>query len=104
MQEHIKISNIPPRVQYVGDGGQTEFFFPFAIFRPEQVEVFLDGERHTGAMTVLGAGESAGGSVILGEAPGEGVLVTLRRRVAVERTTDFQPAGDTVRATHVARP
>ncbi len=93
MQEHIKISNTPPRVQYVGDGGQTEFFFAFAIFKPEHIEVFLDGERHFGGITVLGAGESAGGSVVLDQAPGEGVLVTLRRRIAVERTTDFQPAG-----------
>lgn len=93
MQEHIKITSTPPRIQYVGDGAQRKFFFPFAIFRPEHVEVFVDGQRYAGGMTVQGAGESAGGSVILDEAPGEGVLVTLRRRIAVERTTDFQPAG-----------
>lgn len=93
MQEHIKITAAPPRIQYVGDGSQREFFFPFAIFRPEHVEVFLDGERLASGVTVLGAGESAGGSVILDPAPGEGVLVTVRRRIAVERTTDFQPAG-----------
>lgn len=93
MQEHIKIANTPPRIQYVGDGDQREFFFPFAIFKPEHVEVFLDGARYAGGMSVAGAGESAGGAVTLDEAPGEGVLVTLRRRIAVERTTDFQPAG-----------
>jgi hypothetical protein len=93
MQEHIKITAAPPRIQYVGDGSQREFFFPFAIFRPEHVEVFLDGEQLASGMTVLGAGESAGGSVILDAAPAEGVLVTVRRRIAVERTTDFQPAG-----------
>ncbi len=93
MQEHIKITNTPPRVQYIGDGVQREFFFPFAIFAPENVEVFIGNTRLTGGMTVEGAGESAGGSVILDEAPGMGVLVTVRRRIAIERTTDFQPAG-----------
>lgn len=93
MQEHIKISAAPPRIQYVGDGVQREFFFPFAIFKPEHVEVFLDGERLASGVTVQGAGESAGGSAILQAAPGEGVLVTVRRRMVVERTTDFQPAG-----------
>ena len=93
MQEHIKITAAPPRIQYVGDGAQREFFFPFAIFKPEHVEVFLDRERLASGMTVLGAGESAGGSVILDAAPAEGVLVTVRRRIVVERTTDFQPAG-----------
>ncbi|MDZ3837794.1 MAG: hypothetical protein U0S49_10525 [Rhodospirillales bacterium] len=93
MQEHIKITAAPPRIQYVGDGTQREFFFPFAIFKPEHVEVFLDGERLASGMTVLGAGESAGGSVVLDAAPAEGVLVTVCRRIVVERTTDFQPAG-----------
>lgn len=93
MQEHIKITATAPRIQYVGDGAQREFFFSFAIFKPEHVEVFLDGERLASGMTVLGAGESTGGSVILDEAPAEGVLVTVRRRMALERTTDFQPAG-----------
>lgn len=93
MQEHIKISAAPPRIQYVGDGVQREFFFPFAIFKPEHIEVFLDGERLASGVTVQGAGESAGGSAILQAAPGEGVLVTVRRRMVVERTTDFQPAG-----------
>jgi hypothetical protein len=93
MQEHIKISNIPPRIQYIGDGVQREFFFPFAIFKPEHVEVFVGDARLSGGMAVEGAGESAGGTVVLDEAPGEGVMVTVRRRIAVERTTDFQPAG-----------
>ncbi|HSO41259.1 MAG TPA: hypothetical protein VLR47_00185 [Rhodospirillales bacterium] len=93
MQEHIKITSTPPRIQYVGDGAQREFFFPFAIFKPEHLEVFLDGQRLAAGMTVLGAGETAGGSVILDAAPDEGMLVTVRRRIAVERTTDFQPAG-----------
>ncbi len=93
MQEHIKITNTPPRVQYVGDGMQREFFYPFAIFKSEHVEVFVGNVRLTGGMTVEGAGESAGGAVILDEAPGMGILVTVRRRIAIERTTDFQPAG-----------
>ncbi len=93
MQEHIKITNTPPRVQYVGDGTQREFFFPFAIFKPEHVEVFVGNVRLTDGMTVEGAGESAGGAVILDEAPDMGILVTVRRHIAIERTTDFQPGG-----------
>lgn len=93
MQDHIKIISTPPRVQYIGDGTQTEFVFGFAIFKPEHVEVFVDDERLSGGFTVVGAGATGGGTVVLAEPAAEGAIVTLRRHIAIERTTDFQPAG-----------
>ncbi len=93
MQEHIKITNTPPRVQYLGDGAQTEFGYAFAIFKPEHVEVFIDDQRLIDGFSVIGAGASVGGAVVLDVPPGEGALVTLRRHIAIERTTDFQPSG-----------
>lgn len=93
MQEHIKITNTPPRVQYIGDGAQTEFGYTFAIFKPEDIEVFVDDQRLLGGFVVNGAGASVGGTVVLDVAPEEGALITVRRNIAIERITDFQPSG-----------
>ncbi|MGG5812465.1 phage tail fiber protein [Falsiroseomonas sp. CW058] len=93
MAEHIRIGDVAPRVQYLGDGARTAFPFPFPIFNPEDLEIRVDGVTLSGGYAVAGAGLSEGGSAILAAAPAAGVGVTLRRRVRVERNTDFQDNG-----------
>ncbi|MCK8784333.1 phage tail fiber protein [Roseomonas sp. NAR14] len=92
MAEHIRIGDVAPRVQYAADGVQTAFTYPFPIFEAGDIELRLDGVPN-GNFTVLGAGQSEGGSIVLGSAPAAGTLVTLRRRLTVERITDFQSNG-----------
>jgi hypothetical protein len=94
MSEHIVIGDVAPRVQYVASGAQTAFTFPFPIFKPADLEVFLDGARQSGGFTVTGAGQSAGGTVTFGAPPAAGTLVTLRRRLVLQRTSDFQENGE----------
>lgn len=93
MSEHIRIGDVAPRVQYLGDGARTAFPFSFPVFRAEDMEVLVGGVKLTGGYGVSGAGQSAGGQVTLASAPAGGVTVTLRRRVRVERNTDFQDNG-----------
>lgn len=93
MTGHIKILNVIPRIQYVGNGAATQFVYPFAIFRAADLEVYLDDVRQETGFTVSGAGEARGGSVAFPSAPASGVRVTLRRRLQIERTTDFQESG-----------
>ncbi|NKE46406.1 hydrolase [Roseomonas frigidaquae] len=93
MAEHIRIGDVAPRVQYLGDGSRVAFTYPFPIFQTSEMELRLDGVVISGGFSVTGAGSSEGGSVILATPPASGSTVTLRRRIRVERSTDFQDNG-----------
>ncbi|MFC3001105.1 phage tail fiber domain-containing protein [Falsiroseomonas tokyonensis] len=93
MAEHIRIGDVAPRVQYLGDGSRVAFTYPFPIFQAAELELRLDGVVLAGGFTVSGAGNSEGGTVTLATPPASGSTVTLRRRIRVERSTDFQDNG-----------
>jgi hypothetical protein len=94
VMEHIKIGNVTPRIQFVGNGISQHFVYPFAIFREADLEVFLNDVKQSSGFSVSGAGSSAGGTVTFSAPPGVGVIVTLRRSLAIQRTADFQESGD----------
>jgi hypothetical protein len=83
-----------PRVQHIADGQVSEFTFDFAIFQSGDLEVFLDASRQTDGFAVQGTYPADSGTVVFQRAPAAGTVVTLRRRLSIERTTDFQPAAD----------
>ncbi|MCB4823272.1 glycosyl hydrolase family 28-related protein [Roseicella aerolata] len=93
MDEHIRIGDVAPRVQYLADGLQASFTYPFPIFEAADLEVRLDGLVLASGYTVLGAGTSEGGSVAFDAPPARGRRVTLRRSLTVARTSDFQANG-----------
>lgn len=93
MTEHIQINDVAPRVQYLADGVQSAFTFPFAIFADTDLEVWLDDALQSGGYSVSGAGISTGGTALFAVAPAAGVRVTLRRRLPIRRTTDYQADG-----------
>lgn len=93
MTEHLQINDVAPIVHYVGDGVQAAFTFPFAVFKADDLEVWVDTARIAGGYTVSGAGISTGGSVLFTVPPVQGAIVTLRRRVTLARVTDFQSDG-----------
>lgn len=93
MIEHLQINDVAPLVHYDADGVQAAFTFPFAVFRAADLEVWLNAARAVSGFTVSGAGISSGGSVLFAVPPAAGSRVTLRRRVALERVSDFQTDG-----------
>lgn len=93
MSDHIQIGATAPRIQYTADGAQTVFPYPFPIFEAADLEVYLDAVAQSSGFTVSGVGISAGGSVLFASAPAAGALVTLRRNIAIARTSDFQEGG-----------
>jgi len=93
MSESIVIGDVRPRIQAVGDGFLTEFIYPFPIFKETDLEVYLVETLQTSGYSVLGAGLSAGGTVIFDIAPPVGVNITMRRRLVIERTSDFAEGG-----------
>lgn len=90
---HIKIGDVSPRTQYAADGATVEFVYPFPIFTAADLDVYLDAEAQVTGFTVVGAGASAGGSVVFDTEPASGVLVTLVRSIVIERTSDYQTNG-----------
>ena len=96
MEDHIQIGAVAPRIQYTADGAQTVFTYPFPVFADADLDVYEDDTLKTPATdyTVSGAGNSAGGAVTFVAAPAAAVVVTLRRNIAIARTSDFQEGGD----------
>ncbi len=94
MPEHIVIGDVAPRIQYVASGSQTVFTYPFPIFKPTDLAVFVDGERATDGYAVSGAGRSEGGAVTFTAPPRAGTVITLRRLLRIERVSDFQESGE----------
>ncbi len=93
MPDHIVIGDIRPRIQYVADGTQDTFTYPFPIFAAADLKVYLGDAPAAVTFTVHGAGQSAGGDVTFDAAPAAGTRVTLVRALAIARTTDFQEGG-----------
>lgn len=93
MTEHIVIGDRAPRVQYVADGVQATFTYPFPIFEGTDLEVLVGGAKLSGGYSVAGAGNSGGGTATLDAVPASGTRVTLRRNLKLARTTDFQDNG-----------
>ena len=91
---HIQIATTPPRVQYLADGVQKLFVFPFPVFNHDNLQVFVDGLLQTGTYTASGAGASHGGTIAFLAPPPAGARVTIRRLLPLQRTTDFQEGGD----------
>jgi Protein of unknown function (DUF2793) len=93
MPRHIQVRATKPRIQYIADDSRCEFVYPFAVFTESSLEIYLNSTRQTTGFVVNGIGQSDGGSVLFSTPPALGVVVTLRRRLVVERTSDFQESG-----------
>lgn len=93
MDTHIKIGDVSPRIQYTANGTQVQFTYPFPIFQDADLQVYLDEVLQSSGFIIVGAGDSAGGTVDFDSAPSSSVTVTLARRLAIQRTSDFQESG-----------
>ncbi|MEO5373162.1 MAG: hypothetical protein H7840_02655 [Alphaproteobacteria bacterium] len=93
MTDHIQIGDVSPRVQYVANGSQTVFPYAFPIFATGDIQVYLGSTLQASGFSVSGAGTSDGGNVTFTSAPAASTIVTLRRSIAIKRTTDFQEGG-----------
>ena len=93
MPSSIQIPRGTPRVQYLADGAQATFTFPFPIFAAGDLQVFLGAALQSTGYSVSGAGETEGGTVAFATPPASGTAVLLRRRLPVERSSDFLESG-----------
>jgi hypothetical protein len=94
MTEHIKMPAVKPLVRYVANGTQTIFQYPFPIFASEDLAVYFDGAQQFNGFDVSNAGDTSGGIIEFDSAPDNGIVLTLERRLPLERITDFIEGGD----------
>ncbi len=94
MSDHIKVPDIAPIIRYVANGTQTIFEYPYPVFASEDLKVYLDGALQSSGYDIAGAGDTSGGSVTFDAAPQAGMIVTLERKIPIERMTDFIEGGD----------
>lgn len=83
-----------PFNQHTGNGVTTLFGFTFQLLAAGDLEVSLDGVVQASGFTISGVGVQAGGSVTFAVAPANGVVVDIRRRIPLARSTDYQLNGD----------
>ena len=107
MATHIQIGDQTPRVQLtIGDTSDPSVLtsmdgpwsYTFPIFEEDNLEVYYDGVKKdlTTDYTVSGAGSSEGGTVspVSGKEPPQDTVVTIARRLVIQRTSDFQESGE----------
>ncbi len=88
------VGAVPPRIQYAADGAQTDFTFPFPVFAAADLAVVFGDDGAADPFTVSGTGQSGGGTVSFAAPPAAGTRLTILRAMPIQRSTDFQAAGD----------
>lgn len=79
-----------PRAHFVANGVQTAFGFPFPVYETGDMEVWVDQIlQPADAYAISGVGVAVGGTVIFTVPPPASSQVTLRRRMAINRTPEF---------------
>lgn len=94
MTDHIKMPSVSPLVRYVANGTQTTFQYSFPIFASEDLVVYFDGAQQFNGFDVSDAGKTGGGVIEFDSPPSNGTVLTLERRLPLERVTDFIEGGD----------
>ncbi len=93
MTTHVQIGAESPRKDYIASGAQTVFGFDFAVFKPEDVEVRIDGAIAASGFTTS-VNADGRGTVVFAAAPPSDARVTLLRRLTIRRQSDFQEGGE----------
>lgn len=94
MTDHIKMPDIIPIVRYVANGLQANYEYPFPIFASEDLKVYIDAAPQYAGFDIADAGNTSGGSVTFDMPPRDGAIITLERKLPLERMTDFLEGGD----------
>jgi hypothetical protein len=101
----IIVNDETPRRQYTASAGQTVFDFPFPFFENGDLEVYKTPAGQTADdtndilaittdYTVSGADTQNGGKITLTSGAANGDIITILRVVDIDRTADYQAAGD----------
>lgn len=101
----LLVNDTTPSVQYTATAAQTTFAYPFEIFEDADIKVYqvadgVDPDDTTDLLTltthytVTNAGVTGGGDIVLVTGATVDDVITIKRDLAVKRTTDYQNLGD----------
>lgn len=91
MVKNVKTA-VRPVVHFVADGEVTEFFYNFATFGEDDLDVYIGEKLQTTNYSVV-RNDECGGKVVFSQPPKEGDVVTIIRNLEIKRTSDFQESG-----------
>ena len=91
MTLNVEVNENKTRIQYIADGENKMFDFPFKIFNPKDLVVYFgDTVQSSDLYSVEIDSENQNGSILFATAPTAGTRITLSRELSIERTTYFQ--------------
>lgn len=80
-------------IRYVGNGITSDYTFPFQIFSAQEILVYFNDTIQESGFTVSGVENISGGEVCFETPPADGLKITLKSNVYIERKSDFQEGG-----------
>lgn len=93
MNEIFNINDNIPHIEYIANGSECEYIFPFLIFSSEDIIVYINQEQTHNNFTVSYSPTSIGGKVTFAQAPAKGSEISIVRDLDIRRVTDFQEGG-----------
>lgn len=97
MTEHIKMTNTPPRIQYIANGDLKTYDIPFAFFKETDIRIFLNEQELSSTEYQIEETSENNYAIVLNDSPENGTTITIQRQLDIERVSDFQEGG-TLRA------
>ena len=96
--QNIKRNNMNNKIEYVADGNACEFVFTFPFFTTKDIVVSRNGKEITSGFTIT-ASENAenadvpfvGGTIRFLNAPAKSEIITICRKISLNRIIDYQP-------------
>ncbi len=80
-------------IRYVGNGITSDYTFPFQIFSAQEILVYFNDTLQESGFAVSGVENISGGEVCFDAPPADGLKITLKSNVSIERKSDFQEGG-----------
>lgn len=93
MNDNFNINDNIPYINYISNGEETTYQFPFLIFQTSDVVVYINGQQLQNGFSVEFTPSTPGGSIILIIAPEIGTEISIVRNLDIRRVTDFQEGG-----------
>ena len=94
MEKNITIDETIPHINYIADGLQTAFVFPFLIFESGNISIYIDNVQTSSGFAIEFSSAESGGSVIFNEPPAKDTVISIVRELSIKRVSDFQEGGE----------